>query len=71
MKRVLAFIMSVILIFSMSACGKSKAQKELEKIQEEQRQLEEAGEAAQRAADELEDTWEQYNKYKSMLDNYS
>ena len=55
----------------MSACGKSKAEKELERLQEEQRHLEENAKTAQQAIDDLDDTIKQYKAYQSILDNYS
>lgn len=61
MKRVIAFIMTVLLILSMSACGKSDAEKELERMKQ-------SSEAFKRAADEKRQETEDF---LNLLDEYN
>lgn len=69
MKRVIAVIMSMLLILSMSACGKSKEEKELEKARQEAKVLQEYAKSAQQEYEDLKNDIEIYKAYQSILEN--
>lgn len=61
MKRIVLLLLTVLFVFSVSGCGKSKAERELERARETAYQLDQAYQSAKKQYDDLNRSIEQYN----------
>ena len=61
MKRIVLLLLAVVFVFSFSSCGKSKAERGLERARETVYELDQAYQSAKKQYDDLNRSIEQYN----------
>lgn len=60
MKKVIAFVLAIIFVISLAACGKSEEEKALDRAKEE----------LEHSKQEAEDAKNSYNSFKKDVDDY-
>lgn len=61
MKRIVLLLLAALIIVSVSGCGKSKAERELERARETAYQLDQAYQSAKKEYDDLNRAIDRYN----------
>lgn len=61
MKRIVLLLLAALIVVSVSGCGKSKAERELERARETAYQLDQAYQSAKKEYDDLNRAIDRYN----------
>ena len=68
MKRIVLLLLAALIIVSVSGCGKSKAERELERARETAYQLDQAYQSAKKEYDDLNRAIDRYNDAVAKVD---